>query len=40
MKSFTDEHFLCVLRAAQEEVGLKRETQQLPTAPPDFLLTP
>ena len=40
VKSFTDEHFLCVLRAAQEEVGLRKEPQQLPTAPPDFLLTP
>ena len=40
IKSFTEEHFLCVLRAAQREVGLKMEPRQLPAAPPDFLLTP
>lgn len=42
VKSFTEEHVLCVLRVALTTVGLRKEKEptQLPQSPPDFLLWP
>ena len=40
VKSFTEQHVLCILREALKIVKLKRVPAQLPQSPPNFLLWP